>query len=51
MAEKHKDGQSSRRQPRLDRPSPGLSILVVLITSVVLAIIFLGTLWFVFFRT
>jgi hypothetical protein len=30
---------------------PGPSILLILVISVVLAIIFLGTLWFVLFRS
>jgi hypothetical protein len=30
---------------------PGPSILLILIVSVVLTVTFLGTLWFIFFRT
>ena len=51
MAEKHKDGQVVETATEARQAEPGPSILVVLITSVVLAIIFVGTLWFVFFRT
>jgi hypothetical protein len=51
MTEKHNDARVVETATEARQAEPGPSILVVLITSVVLAIIFLGTLWFVFFRT
>jgi cobalamin biosynthesis Mg chelatase CobN len=50
MAEKQEDGKIIETATEARQAEPGPPILVVLITSVVLAVIFLGTLWFVFFR-
>ncbi len=50
MAEKQEDGEIVETATEARQAEPGPSVLLVLIASVVLAFIFLGTLWFLFFR-
>lgn len=46
-----KDGQIVETPTEARQAEPGPSILLILIVSVVLATIFLGVVWFIFFRT
>ena len=50
MAEK-KLGRIVETATEARQAEPGPSILLILIVSVVLAVIVLGALWFIFFRT
>jgi hypothetical protein len=50
MAEK-KDGRIVETASEARQAEPGPSILLILIVSLTLALILLGALWFVFFRT
>jgi hypothetical protein len=45
------DGLNNKQSRTSQREQTGPSILMVLLASVVLAAIFLGVVWFVFFRT
>jgi hypothetical protein len=51
MAMKHEDGRIVETPTEARQAEPGPSMLLVLIVSVVLAFIFLGAVWFLFFRT
>lgn len=48
---KNKDGRIVETSTEARQAEPGPSILLILIVSVVLAAIFLGAVWFIFFRT
>jgi hypothetical protein len=50
MAKKQEDGRIVETTIEARQAEPGPSVLLVLITSVVLALAILGTLWFLFFR-
>jgi cobalamin biosynthesis Mg chelatase CobN len=50
MAEK-KEGRIVETTAEARQTEPGPSILLILIVSVVLAVILLGAVWFIFFRT
>jgi hypothetical protein len=46
-----KDGRIVETSTEARQAEPGPSVLLILIVSVVLALIVLGTVWFVLFRT
>jgi cobalamin biosynthesis Mg chelatase CobN len=50
MAEK-KEGRIVETATEARQAEPGPSILLILMVSVVLAVILLGAVWFIFFRT
>lgn len=51
MVEKRQDGQIVESATEARQAEPGPSILKVLILGVILAVLALGALWFLFFRT